>query len=275
MEAIKNINNNVCLCIDSQGREIIAFGKGIGSVKAPHSVPLSKIERTFYNVRKDDYFALEDIPIEVIKVALHIIDLAEIRLQIKYPPSAVFAMADHINFSVTRENEHIYLDMPIVQDLKLLYPEEMKLAYEAVEYINEKLGLHLMRNEAGTLALHLVNDRQRDTEASLQSSQEELESCTRIIEQVTGKQIDRSSYNYSRFSTHFDYMLKRLSKEHSQISEENRDMYQLLKTKYPRADQAVELISEHMKSDRNIELTEEEKLYLLIYVNRLCNRQME
>lgn len=30
MKAIKKINNNVAICVDSNNKELIAFGKGIG-----------------------------------------------------------------------------------------------------------------------------------------------------------------------------------------------------------------------------------------------------
>ena len=30
MKVIKSINNNVSHCVDSKGREVVAFGKGIG-----------------------------------------------------------------------------------------------------------------------------------------------------------------------------------------------------------------------------------------------------
>ena len=50
MRAIKNLNNNVALCVDGKNREVIAFGKGIGFNKVPNDIPLSRIDRTFYNV---------------------------------------------------------------------------------------------------------------------------------------------------------------------------------------------------------------------------------
>ena len=43
MKVIKNINNNISLCLDSRNNEVVAFGKGIGFTKPPYDVPLSKI----------------------------------------------------------------------------------------------------------------------------------------------------------------------------------------------------------------------------------------
>ena len=44
MKAIKKINNNVAICLDSHNRELVAFGKGIGFPKMPYS-----IQESFYN----------------------------------------------------------------------------------------------------------------------------------------------------------------------------------------------------------------------------------
>lgn len=45
MKVIKNINNNVSLCLDSKNNEVIAFGKGIGFTKPPYEIPLSEMIR--------------------------------------------------------------------------------------------------------------------------------------------------------------------------------------------------------------------------------------
>ncbi|RRF91978.1 MAG: hypothetical protein DUD31_08135 [Coriobacteriaceae bacterium] len=44
MQVVRNINNNVALCLDSQGNELVAFGRGIGFRKPPYEVELSRIE---------------------------------------------------------------------------------------------------------------------------------------------------------------------------------------------------------------------------------------
>ena len=43
MKVVKNIHNNISLCIDSKGNEVVAFGKGIGFMKPPYEVPIQKV----------------------------------------------------------------------------------------------------------------------------------------------------------------------------------------------------------------------------------------
>ena len=41
MRIIRNINNNVSLCKDSNNVQVVVFGKGIGFLKVNEEVPLS------------------------------------------------------------------------------------------------------------------------------------------------------------------------------------------------------------------------------------------
>ena len=42
MKVIKNINNNTSICLDSNNQEVVAFGKGIGFIKPPYEIDISK-----------------------------------------------------------------------------------------------------------------------------------------------------------------------------------------------------------------------------------------
>ena len=57
MKVIKNINNNVAICVDDNGHEVVAMGKGIGFSKPPYEVDLSKIDRTYYSL--DSHYVIK------------------------------------------------------------------------------------------------------------------------------------------------------------------------------------------------------------------------
>ena len=51
MRVEKKINNNVAVCTDGNGQELIALGRGIGFPQTPYELTdLSKIDMTFYRV---------------------------------------------------------------------------------------------------------------------------------------------------------------------------------------------------------------------------------
>ena len=120
MRVIKKINNNVALCIDHSGREVIAMGKGLGFGQIPREVPLREIERTFYDIDDTGRGALRDMPDNVLLFAARVIDAANM-------PN-LFVMADLRHFVWSEEPfedivrykdlvRHIHVDYP------LSYPE--------------------------------------------------------------------------------------------------------------------------------------------------------
>ena len=116
MRVIKNIHNNISLCLDSKGNEVIAFGKGIGFRKPPYDIPVSQIERTFYNANPILVDTLSQIPEAIIQVSTDIIDYANQLLNGKFNDNLIFTLADHIMFSMKRQKEHININQMCIRD---------------------------------------------------------------------------------------------------------------------------------------------------------------
>lgn len=271
MKVIRNINNNIAHCVDSKGREVVAFGKGIGFYKAGEDIPLSKINRTFYNIKDTDFGLIREIPTVIVNTAIQIMDEVSDELSVYYPSSKAISLADHLQFAIERKDKSIYLEPPLLQDLYQLYPEEMRMGERALKTIKEMTGVSLPRPEIGTLALHFINDRIQTDETSKASTDEAIEKCTEMIEEEFDLKIDRSSFNYSRFVTHLDYLIRRLDRN-EQIESSNRELYEQLKNGYPKAFECASKISAYIGSISGVELNDEETMYLLVHINRLISR---
>ena len=271
MKVIKNINNNVSLCLDSKGKQVVAFGKGIGFVKAEHEVPLSQIDRTFYELDDLNLSSLQNVSAKSISLAIAIIDEASDVLKVEYPSSAYLMMADHIDFMLERRQNNIYLDMPIIEDIKHLYPEEMQLAYETLKRIEESEKVHLPRNEAGILALHFINDRAHEPQDKVNTSLI-ADHTLQIIEECLNCKICMESFSCSRYKTHLDYLIRRCFKN-EQLNTTNIEMYEELIRQYPETYECVNKIACYFDESLSITLTEEEKMYLVLHINRLISRE--
>lgn len=272
MKVIKNINNNVSLCIDSKGREMIAFGKGIGFIKPPYDIPLSKIDRTFYSGSYMEFEGIKDIPLSIIKASIRIVDEVERNLNITLMSTAALALADHIYFAIQRLDKHIILEMSIQEDVKQLYPNEMKEAYKALIIIKEETGVVLDRKEAATIALHFINNQIGEKENESDITKKIIEESIYIVEKEFGIKINKESFNYSRFATHVDYLLKRTLAD-NQIESTNLDMFKILKEQYSSTYECAVKISDLFVDKLNIRLSDEEKIYLMLHINRLCARE--
>lgn len=268
MRVVKNINNNVSLCIDSQGREVIAFGKGIGFTRPPYEVPLTMIQRTFYNVNQAYLGVIAQIPEEIIDVSTEIVDNANQQLGDRYSANVILTLADHIQFAIKRQHEQVHLKLPLLYEVKHLYPNEMKIGIAALALINNRLSIQLPEEEAASITLHLVDYGNKEINPSSIKEKSKLTKVTEFIETQMNIKIDKTGFNYSRFATHMYYLFERIDTDKN-ISSENEKMFELLKVQYPKTyDCAIAI-----KNILNVEFNDEELLYLIIHINRLCSRE--
>ena len=167
-----------------------------------------------------------------------------------------------------------YEDLSESQVKKLDKLPEQELSKDAVdikETVEEMTGVRLPRPEAATLAMHFINDRIQPDDPSKNPTEEAIERCTEMIEEEFDLQIDRESFNYSRFVTHLDYLLRRLDKN-EQTESRNIEIYNQLKDSYPQSFECANKISEYVKQLSGIDPNDEEIMYLVVHINRLISR---
>lgn len=276
---IKKLNNNFAICVDSEGKECIAYGKGIGFPKTPYELnDPSRIDRRFYDV-DEKYLALfNELPEKVLHFTVKLVDIARNELKYELNPNIVLTLADHINFCIQRAKQHIYVQMPLIYEVEQQYPLEGRLGRYALKQVERRFAIQLNQNEASGIAMHFVNARynaKTKCDVTMQWQQrydDVLEDTVSIIEDEMGIVINRASFNFARYSSHLMYLLQRLGTGNlldSNISE----MYCSMQAQCPKIDQCVELIGEYFHQKWNLILSEEEKLYLLLHINRICTRE--
>ena len=278
MKVIKKINNNVVICLDHNNRELVAFGRGIGFPAAPYELDdLSKIDRTYYGVNSSYMGLVNEIPEEVFEVAAKIVDMAVNYIDCELSSNLVFTLADHINFAIERNQRNMNLRNPFLYDIRYFYEKEMDIGNLAVKMIRRDLKVSVPEEEAGNIALHFINaEALSEKENEFNVSDTVVEEVTYLIEKELNIRIKREDFNYSRFVSHLQYLMKRKDAV-SSISSDNIKLYMEMKEEFPVIYQCVLKIRDYMAGKLDWELSEEELLYLILHVNRLyaredCNR---
>lgn len=273
MKVIKKINNNAAICIDSLGNEIVAIGTGIGFPSIPYDLEdLSIIQRSFYDVNPNYLNVLNQISDDLFKVTVKIVDLFKNKINDDIGSNVVFTLADHIDFALSRYKKNIKMDYPLQYDVQYLYEMEYEIAKQALKMINNELHVRLPKEEASNIALHLVNAR------ALATNKEDIEIDSIIddVADIIGKSfqifIDKNTFNFSRFATHLQYLIKRQSKGQF-IHTDNAELYESVVKDYPRTVQCVNEIKDYLKDELDFSLNKEETLYLILHVNRLCSKE--
>lgn len=271
MKLLKKINNNYVVAIDSKGEQIIVEGKGIGFQKMPCELTdLSQITRTYYDTKEQDIALINAIPEDLLEVCSKIFEFSISLIGERINPNLTFILADHIQFSIERFEKNIEFKIPLYYDIEYLYPKESKIAEYALQLIFDELHILLPENEKTGIAMNIINSELYQDENFI-NNDELVELATSVIEKSMNIKISRNSFNYSRFVTHLHYLFRRNSEGQS-VSSDNMRLYKMISVDYPDVKRCVDILEDVLKK-KNFIMNEEEKVYLMMHINRLCTRE--
>lgn len=279
MQVVKKVNNNTAVCVDGYGHELIAFGRGIGFPAVPYELTdLSKVQRTFYDVNPQYLKMIELLPGDVVELTSTIVDSARGILPYRLSPNILLTLADHISFAIERKKKGIFVRMPLTYDLEQMYPEEMKLARKALRSIWLQFKVRLPDDEASGIAMAFINarvysdkEKGNDNDKGLDSRQI-LNEITHIIEKNMNQRIDVTSFNYTRYATHIQYLLERLQKGKG-IDSINLGVFESIRQEYEDTAACADQVVHYLKNKHGFEVTDEEHLYLMLHINRVCTSE--
>jgi beta-glucoside operon transcriptional antiterminator len=212
----KVLNNSLVLSMDDDDREVIVMGKGIGFNSRPgDEIDPEKIEKRFVTqalgARSGYLEALSAIPDEVIEMAAMIISRANMQLASKVREQIFFTLADHLTFAIERSRKRDRHSKPSAAGSERFYPQQFRVASDAVTIIRQQYGIELPEEEAGNIAFHLVNGQSEgDDVAQTMQSVKMLKDIFNLVQYHFKQQIDTESINYSRFLVHMQFFLQRL-----------------------------------------------------------------
>lgn len=277
MQVIKKLNNNFAICMDKEGKELIAYGKGIGFPKVPYELTdLNQIDRTFYDIDDKYLDLLQELPEKVLDFAAKLVDIAHNELQYELNPNLVMTLADHIHFCIQRARKKIVAQMPLISEIEQSFPKEAKIGKYAVRQMERRFAVQLNENEASGIAISFANARnsaEKKADTSIQKwFHEALEDTISIVEDTVGILIERESFNFARYSSHLMYLLKRIDSNQT-LDTDNGIMYQSIREEFPEIAECIDKIEVYFEKRFDIQLSKEEKMYLMLHINRICVRE--
>ncbi|WP_066891479.1 BglG family transcription antiterminator LicT [Clostridium nigeriense] len=268
------LNNNVVITVDSNGEEIIVMGKGIGYQKAKgDTIDEEKINKIFRISNKDVSNKLQElldsIPMEFVKLSNAIIEYAQEVLDKKLNESIYISLSDHIYTAVKRIKNGVTVKNALLWEIKRFYKEEFEIGMKALEIIEKKTRVRLPDDEAGFIALHIVN-------AQLNEEQPMVEGITKLIHEILtivrihfGVEFKEESVFYYRFITHLKFFSQRLFQHNTYNGDSDDDLLDVIKCKYSEAFECILKIKTFIKKKYDYDLTSDEMIYLTIHVEKV------
>ncbi|MFD2408591.1 PRD domain-containing protein [Paenibacillus rhizoplanae] len=273
----KVLNNNVLLTKNQKGKEVIVMGRGISFNKvAGDYVDPAKVDKIFL-LNENEFTArltelLNDIPVVHLELASGIVTYANEVLRTELSDNLYLTLTDHIHFALQRFEKGILLKNAMLFEIKRFYKKEFGIGLDALKMIEETTGLALGEDEAGFIALHLVNARMDGTEVrSTIKMTEIVQNILNIVTYHYKVVLDENSLNYSRFLTHLQYFSMRILKKETNNSGEEF-LYNQVRQTYVKAFECVGKINEYLEKTHGQSLSKDEYVYLTIHIQRVTDR---
>lgn len=276
MKIQKVLNNNIVVSRDEQQRELILLGRGIGFGKKPGmEADEDKIEKKFIGFTESRYEAqlvelLERIPVEHFAIGMQIVEHVRERIQKPLNENLVLMISDHMSFAIERQEKGLELQNALLWETKKFYPDEYRLGMDAVDIIERETGIRLADDEAGFLALHIVNAQYGMDSGISRKMIQMIQDIINIVRYAYSMELDDSSLDYIRFVTHLKFFLQRIFT--GNCYEKDSGLYQLVSKMYPQAMNCSLKIREYMRKKLDYELGEEELGYLTIHIEKLTRK---
>ena len=272
MKIIKKINNNFALAQDDQGRNLVAYGKGIGFPEMPYVLDdLSKIDRTFYDVKQEHIPIIKEADEEVIRAAMEIVDYARAHIKTDISDYLYYVLIDHINFAIERYHNNLYVPMKLSKDIKYNYAAEYEVGMKSWRYLNRHFGISLPKDEGSIIAMHIVEAEQSSQKSLREVNTEEIiNEVMKIVADELNKEIDSNDFNVYRFETHLMYLIQRIDDQ--EINSRNMELFEVVAAKSPDAYRCALKITDYLQKTLGRTINKEEMLYLMLHINRFSDR---
>lgn len=277
-------NNNVVLALDGSDRTVVITGPGVGfGANRGTLLDSSKVETVYVpeNAARARVAAdtLAAIPADVLEAARGIVELVDRSLAERGGTDAGSAMshadvllvpvADHLDQAVRRARQGLHLEMPLVWEVRHLYPRETRLGEDALRVVEEQLGVRLPGEEATAFALHFVSvsfsHQVIDRTVQMTRSLTEIFS---VIDTRRGRPLDRQGAAAARFVTHLRYLFTRLA-EGRKAADAPQLLHDALEAGLPQAMEIAREVSSRLEQSWGHALSSSETAYIALHVHRL------
>ena len=278
MVTIKKVyNNNVILAFEnSSKKEVILTGCGIGFGKKPNdTIDDSKIEKKF--VIQDNNFESKvnklasEIPEEVFAVSSAIIEYAEKNLNTTLDEYIYIYLTDHIYFALKRYKENLPIKNELLYELRRIHKKEYEIGKWAIEYINKTFNVNFLIDEAGFIAMHIINANYRESTNKSCLIMNIINQILDIIKNYYSIEFIEDEINFDRLLTHLKFFAKRLIDKTESIDTNNNGLLEIVKVQYKESYDCVKQIKSFIEENYTYKVNDDEVLYLILHINRVIS----
>lgn len=276
MYIIRKLNNNVVVGIDDTEQEVIVMGKGIAfQRKVGEEIPSELIDKIYTlsdpDVSNKFQELVANIPLEYMNLSDEIISYAKTSLGKRINDVIYISLTDHIFMSIERFLNGVVVKNALLWDIKRFYKDEFAVGMKALELIEEQFKVSLPEDEAGFIALHIVNAQLDEDIPVIYDITKVMQEISNIVKYHFSISFDEDSVYYYRFITHLKFFAQRLFNQQELDNRTEDEFLTIIREKYREAFVCVQIIKDFIEKKYDYLLSGEEQLYLTIHIAKIVN----
>ncbi|MBP2623329.1 PRD domain-containing protein [Streptococcus oricebi] len=276
LRIVQALNNNVALVKNEQGEQAVIMGLGLAfGKKKGDLVNENRVEQHFIlksEESKENFITLfKDVPLDFITASYEMIDKAIKKYNYPVQDYIYITLTYHIFYAYKslKKSDYKHGKLPnIAQD----YPLEYEMAKDSVDQLEKALTIRFPDEEIDRFALHFINAKGGEVLDTQDSVNLEKEIISKVQEVLFDYGIQRNSRNsdfYERFMVHMTYLIDRKEQPVNQNEQAILDLTKSLKISHQKAYEIASDIYQILQSYLKTNLSESEKIYLTLHIQRL------
>lgn len=268
-------NNSVSTLIDGT-KDAIVVGSGIGFHKRPNDIiDESRIEKIYYvqdELQTRFLDLLKGTRPEAIQASEEICTRAKAE-GLAINDQLLITLSDHINFSLERLEKNITLPFLMLSEIRLLYPKEYEIAKWGLGRINELCKVELPELEIGYITMQIVSALSSQKQAV--SIMECVTGIMHIIEEEHDITFSEEDLSTVRLITHLKFLAQRIFEGYEWHDDDISGLQKYLYRLHPENRKVINRVSEFLNNKYNYQISEQERVYLLVHLTRVINQKKE
>lgn len=272
----KIYNNNIVLVMDKESKkELVLTGCGIGfQKKIGQDVDKSKIEKKF--ITEDEIFTnkiiklAKEVDENIFNISSKIIEYAQNYLNTELDEYIYASLTDHISFAFKRYEEKVEIKNDLLYEIRRIHKKEFEIGKWAIDYIEQKYNVKFKIDEAGFIAMHIVNANYKESINESFLMTKIVKDILNIIRYYYSIEFEENDFNYDRLITHLKFFASRLIKKEALENKDN-ELINIIKVQYNDAYNCSCKIKEFIENNHEYIVSEDEILYLTLHINRVIS----
>lgn len=266
----KVLNHNTVIAVNTDKlKEYLVLGKGVGFGKKPtQEITISSDDRIFSLEETTERGNIKEFIKNVSPIFIELADAVLCIADEKFDNvdhNIIFPMADHLEFAVKRIEKGEEISNPLIDDIKILFHSEYKIAETIRPLLKEQFNINISDDEIGYVALHVHSAISNDRISQSMEIARAVRECVTMIENVTKTTIRVDSLSYNRLMNHIRYMVARV--QHNEPLKLNMNDY-ILNT-FPQSFGIAATVCEELGKSLGTKLDDIEIGYLAMHIERV------